>query len=191
VPHAVGTDGRLITVIIQADAEGEGGSSTLVADHLGSVAARHDLQAPVIAVGSAHPGHNGLRQSRSEALIAYDSHVRLRKSGTVNFSSLGVERVLSQIPLTTAVTEEYIRSTLGPVENEPELLRTLQVFIECGGHKLATAARVPLHRSSLEYRLDKISKLLGIDINVPEHHLEIWLAIRLRDLSLVAARLDS
>jgi purine catabolism regulator len=190
IPHAVGTDGRLITVIIQADADAEEGTSAEVAEHLWSVASRHGLHSPVVALGSAHPGHGGLRQSRSEALIAYDSQVRLRTSGTVHFSSLGVERVLSQIPLTTAVTEEYIRSTLGPVENDPELLRTLQVFIECGGHKLATAARVPLHRSSLEYRLDKISKLLGVDIDVPEHHLEIWLAIRLRELSLVAARAD-
>ena len=42
--------------------------------------------------------------------------------------------------------------------------------------------KLPLHRSSLEYRLEKIAKMLGVDLTLPERQLELWLALRLRQV---------
>jgi DNA-binding PucR family transcriptional regulator len=37
-----------------------------------------------------------------------------------------------------------------------------------------------LHRSSLIYRLDRIARLLGRDVDDPGHSRELWLALRMR-----------
>jgi DNA-binding PucR family transcriptional regulator len=134
----------------------------------------------LVGSGSALPGLEGVRRSRSEATIAYRTAERIGgTAGLVRFADLGVERLLAQIPATQE-THEYVTRMLGPVASDPQLLRTLEVFLERGGNKVAAAAAIPLHRSSLMYRLDKISRLLDIDLHEPERFLELWLAIRLR-----------
>lgn len=138
------------------------------------------LRGMLFGSGSARKGLEGVRRSRSEARIAYEVGRRMNKTGLVRFEDLSVERLLAQIP-STPLSHDYIDMTVGPLEEEPELMRTLEIFLEHGGNKVATASAIPLHRSSLEYRLEKISKLLDIDsLGDPERRLELWLALRLR-----------
>jgi DNA-binding PucR family transcriptional regulator len=80
--------------------------------------------------------------------------------------------------------------TVGALDAEPELLETLETFLEHGGNKVATAAAIPLHRSSLAYRLEKISNRLGVDLDVPETRLELWIALRLRRIFTLANEQD-
>lgn len=134
---------------------------------------------PVLAVGAPGSGRDGVRRSRREALIAYQTAQRLGRHGVTRFGDLGVERLLSQIPM-TPLTQEYVDSLLHGLTEEPELLHTLEVYLEHGGNKSATAAAIPLHRSSLLYRLDKISRTVGVDLSDPERRNELWLALRLR-----------
>ena len=186
VPHAVGPDGDRTAVLVQAAEEAGDGGVGEVAERLLQTARRHRLPRPVVAAGSVRAGLDGIRRSWSEALIAYQASGRLPAGGVVRFENLGVERLLSQIPL-TPVTSQYVRATLGAVETDAELMRTLQIYLESGGRKLEAAKRLPLHRSSLDYRLDKISRLLGVDLEAPERHLELWLAIHLRQIHALAA----
>lgn len=136
---------------------------------------------PVLAVGSPGSGRDGVRRSRREALIAYQTAQRIGRHGVTRFGDLGVERLLSQIP-TTPLTQGYVDSLLGGLVEDPELLHTLEVYLEHGGNKSATAAAMPLHRSSLLYRLEKISRTVGVDVNDPERRNELWLALRLRGI---------
>lgn len=140
---------------------------------------------PLLGCGSPGIGVEGVRRSQSEALIAYETTYRLGGDGIVRFDRLGVERLLAQIPQ-TKVAKDYVASLIGPLEKETELLRTVEVYLQHGGNKVATAAAIPLHRSSLVYRLQKASKLLGVDLNSPERCLELWLAIRLRRVLMLS-----
>ena len=45
-----------------------------------------------------------------------------------------------------------------------ELVRTLETYIECNFSRTKTAEKMHLHRNSLNYRLQKISELLGRDL---------------------------
>ena len=45
-----------------------------------------------------------------------------------------------------------------------ELVRTLETYIDCNFSRTKTADRMHLHRNSLNYRLQKISELLGRDL---------------------------
>ena len=134
---------------------------------------------PVVAAGSPEVGLQGVRRSRSEAMIALEAGYRLGRHGLIEFAYLGVERLLSQIPL-SALSEGYIESLLGAIEDDDDMLRTLELYLQHGGNKSATAAAVPLHRSSLLYRLKKIERRLGASLDDPEQRHELWLALRLR-----------
>lgn len=144
-----------------------------------TVAGREGSSEPMIACGSPATGVDGVRRSRSEALIAHETAGRLRRRGLTFFDDLGVERLLSQIPAGELATS-YVTTLLGPLDDDPDLLRTVELYLQHGCNKVATAAAVPLHRSSLIYRLQKAERLLDIDLDSPERCLEIWVAIRLR-----------
>jgi purine catabolism regulator len=189
LPHVVGTleTGEHL-VLVQAAAEPDGGSDptsdavSRIEDRLASAPG----EAALIGSGTALVGVEGVRRSRSEALIAYRAARQRGLSGGVGFSDLGVERVLSQIPM-NEITEDYITTTIGPLLEDPELFRTLQTYLECGGSKVATAAAIPLHRSSLMYRLRKIETVLGADLDDPVQQLELWLAVRLHQIVLLTS----
>jgi len=53
----------------------------------------------------------------------------------------------------------------GPLERrEPELAHTLDVLIEHGFERAATAAAIPVHRNTLRDRLARITALTGVDL---------------------------
>lgn len=133
----------------------------------------------IAGVGRAGTGLTGVRQSRSEALMAYSTAVATDRIGLVRFEDLGVERLLAQVAHEPTAAD-YVASALGPLEGDPKLLHTLEVYLQNGGNKVATAAALPLHRSSLMYRLGKLGELLEIDLNDAEACQELWLALRLR-----------
>jgi PucR family transcriptional regulator, purine catabolism regulatory protein len=187
-PHVVGKatgEGGLVA-LFEPDESNEDASLDRVARRIVSLAEKGGLGEPLVGAGSARTGLAGVRRSRSEAFVAFQVASRTCRSGLVRFEDLKVERVLAQVPM-SKLSEDYIAMAVGPLEDSPELLRTLESFLEHGGNKVATAAAIPLHRSSLAYRLEKISGLLGADLNDPETRLELWVALRLRRIFSLAA----
>jgi purine catabolism regulator len=180
IPHAVSMDEDRLVVLLQVDEGRHRIDLERSAEGLLKVAADQSL-AGVVAVGSDRRGIEGLRRSWAEATLAYQAQSRIGVGTVVHFADLGVERLLSQIPH-TEITERYVEALIGRVAEDPVLLRTLQVYVESGGRKLTTAARLHLHRSSLEYRLGKLSRLLDLDLSSPERLVELWLALRLRQM---------
>lgn len=133
----------------------------------------------VAGVGRPATGLTGVRRSRSEAMMAYSTAVATDRDGLVQFGELGVERLLAQVAL-EPLAADYVASALGSLGEDPKLLHTLEVYLQNGGNKVATAAAIPLHRSSLMYRLGKLGELLDADLNDAEACQELWLALRLR-----------
>lgn len=180
-PHAVGwhTAGREVLVLVEVPSEPDDDSIPRALARIQELASKHTTSEVLAGSGSASSGRDGIRQSLSEAAIAYRTARRLRRGGLVRFEELGVERLLAQIP-DTELAQEYVARVLGPLESHPQLLKTLEAYLEHGGNKVAAAAAVPLHRSSLVYRLRQVSRLLDTDIADPDRFLELWLAVRLR-----------
>jgi purine catabolism regulator len=180
-PHVVTADLASSTMhaLIQGG-EPEAGSLTRAIQECVEATGDHRIgRRAVIASGAPGLGLTGVRRSRSEALIAYETALRLKRHGVIRFADLGVERLLSQIPH-TELSRGYVDSLIGAIEHDEELLRTLELYLLHGGNKSATAEALPLHRSSLLYRLKKISTLVGADLDNPEQCQELWLALRLR-----------
>jgi len=47
---------------------------------------------------------------------------------------------------------------------DPELIQTVEMFFECNLNVSETARQLYIHRNTLVYRLDKIERMIGLDL---------------------------
>jgi PucR family transcriptional regulator, purine catabolism regulatory protein len=81
----------------------------------------------------------------------------------------------------------YCERVLGPIEDGDadyggELLRSLEAFIEHNGQWERAAREVYCHRHTLRYRMRKVEELTGRDLSRAHDRIELWLALRAREL---------
>jgi PucR family transcriptional regulator, purine catabolism regulatory protein len=81
----------------------------------------------------------------------------------------------------------YCESVLGPIEESDEryageLLRSLEAYIERNGHWERAAGDCYCHRHTLRYRIKRIEELTGRDLSRANDRVEMWLALRAREL---------
>lgn len=63
-----------------------------------------------------------------------------------------------------------------------DLLLTLEGFFNANGHLSQTADALHIHRNTLQYRLNRISELTGLDMTQPDTRLAIHLAVKAKRL---------
>ncbi|KGX92775.1 hypothetical protein N781_14735 [Pontibacillus halophilus JSM 076056 = DSM 19796] len=80
-------------------------------------------------------------------------------------------------PFTAEQSRTIRNSLLLPVMDDPELIRTVRVFIESQSNATLAAKRLYMHRNSLQYRIDKFIERTGIDIKQFHGALCAYLAI--------------
>jgi DNA-binding PucR family transcriptional regulator len=81
----------------------------------------------------------------------------------------------------------YCESVLGPIEDSDEryageLLRSLEAYIDRNGHWERAASDCYCHRHTLRYRIKRIEELTGRDLSRANDRVELWLALRAREL---------
>jgi purine catabolism regulator len=81
----------------------------------------------------------------------------------------------------------YSDGLLDPIERTEgeyggELLRSLEAFIENNGNWERAARRLYCHRHTLRYRIRKVEELTGRDLGRATDRIELWLALRAREL---------
>ena len=81
----------------------------------------------------------------------------------------------------------YSESLLAPIESTEgeyggELLRSLEAFIEQNGQWERAARQLYCHRHTLRYRIRRIEELTGRDLGRAHDRIELWLALRAREL---------
>jgi purine catabolism regulator len=81
----------------------------------------------------------------------------------------------------------YSDGLLDPIERTEgeyggELLRSLEAFIENNGNWERAARQLYCHRHTLRYRIRKIEELTGRDLGRATDRIELWLALRAREL---------
>jgi hypothetical protein len=95
-----------------------------------------------------------------------------------HWAALGVYRHLARS--TNAGPEQVLAPLDEAGASGPMLLLTLETYLDLGGDNQATAARLNLHRSSLYYRLNRISDLLAVPLSDGLARLELHLALKSR-----------
>lgn len=86
-----------------------------------------------------------------------------------------------------AVLEGFVRAVLGPLIDRDrlrssELVPSVRAFVEAGGRWEPGAEALGVHRHTLRYRIHQAEELLGRDLSSTENQLEVWLALKARDI---------
>jgi purine catabolism regulator len=144
----------------------------------GSVRAAVSRSAPVAA----------LRRSFHEARCALEISALANGSAPAVASpdDLGAYRLLLSLQDDDGL-RQYCDDVLAPIfgargRSGEELLRSLEAFLEHNGNWEAAARALFCHRHTLRYRMSRIEELTGRRLDRIENRIELWLALRGREL---------
>ncbi|HHU20598.1 MAG TPA: hypothetical protein GXZ58_10370 [Bacilli bacterium] len=110
-----------------------------------------------------------------------DSYQKLKK-----FSTKPVMSYVTAIPyLLTTITNQadgrfLIDAMLKDTVDDEELLRSIQIFLECNSNVSLAAKELYMHRNSLQYRIDKFIEKTTIDVKQFENALAVYLVLLLK-----------
>jgi purine catabolism regulator len=143
---------------------------------------------PVRAAASRPVAVGSLRRAFHEARCALEATSLDNGEGP----DVASHRDLGAFTLLLALQDDealraYADGLLDPIERTEgeyggELLRSLEAFIENNGNWERAARRLYCHRHTLRYRIRKIEELTGRDLSRATDRIELWLALRAREL---------
>jgi hypothetical protein len=140
----------------------------------------------VVGVGSMAPQLEGTKESYEQALLAAQVASQLPSAGPVaNWDELGVYRALVQLSkdeIGGAPLHPGLNRLLGGEANAP-LVETLETYLDSAGNAQKTAEQLFLHRTTLYYRLKRISELTGADLHDGNDRLALHLGLKLARLT--------
>lgn len=144
---------------------------------------RHDTGVDLsLGIGRYHPGIRGLARSYEDAraALALGRHFH-GANQPYCLDSLGIAAFIGIADQGTKV--DLARRLLGPLDQEPDLLDTLDAFFDADCSPSTTSMQLCIHRNTLNYRLDKVTSLTGLDPRHFDDAMQIRLALLLRSLS--------
>lgn len=128
-----------------------------------------------------------LHRAFTEAQTAYRLGPSTSPNSIHHYDDLVLHRLLT--PLLDAGPElaNFVESELGELiaydaEHRSELVSTLNAYLHTNGSKAATAETLLLQRRSVYYRLTRIEEILGKSIDIPDHRVRLYLALRVQEL---------
>ncbi|HEY9656781.1 MAG TPA: helix-turn-helix domain-containing protein [Crinalium sp.] len=134
-----------------------------------------------IGIGRYHPTLKGLASSYQDARAALSLGKQFSGQNQVHcLDGLGIAAFVGLSHERTKI--DLARYLLSPLDQEPELLETLDVFFFENCCLSTTASRLSIHRNTLSYRLEKITLLTGLDPRRFDAAMQIRLALFLRSL---------
>lgn len=135
-----------------------------------------------IGVSAAGRGSGHVQIAYAQARDALFIAGRLGDPGMriVHFDDLGYLYTLFCAGRAALDTNPYI-PLLRRLSSEPgaDLFHTLEVFVDSGGSGVRTAELLSIHRSTLNYRLERIAAITGVDLTDPGTRTNLQVAIKL------------
>ena len=138
-----------------------------------------------IGIGNLYKGIDGLKKSYKEAFKALSMGKNIYGQNKITrYDDLGIYRVIAKLnddPDLIDFYEEVIGSLVNNPKNE-ELVDTVESIIKNFGNKTAAAKELCIHRNTLNYRIKKIEKILEVDLDNPENYLNLYMALKIKQL---------
>jgi Purine catabolism regulatory protein-like family/PucR C-terminal helix-turn-helix domain/GGDEF-like domain len=168
----------VVAVVIEAGDDGE--AERAAAELL------HETGAGAAGVGRVRTDPAELARSYDEALYAVEAKPANGTPAVATFRDLGSIQLLLSLGDERGV-ELYCESMLGPLRAHDSrhgsaLIDSLRAYIAANGRWADAAAALGVHRHTLRYRIGKIERLTGRDPADAGDRLELWLALRAREL---------
>lgn len=137
-------------------------------------------RAPAAGTGAARSGLAGLGAAWREASAAARAALAEPRLGPVaDWASIGPYRLLTAFPR-DAAQDPSVRPLLAPAHRD--LARTAEVYLDRAGQAGRTAAELGVHRQTLYYRLSRVEKLTGLNLDDGEDRLLLHMALKARRL---------
>ncbi|HEX5496951.1 MAG TPA: helix-turn-helix domain-containing protein [Mycobacteriales bacterium] len=142
--------------------------------------------------GRPGTGAKGIAASYREARIALGVCERLDLHGVSGYDELRVFAVLGDIAA-TAAGRSFATEILAPLRTRAAAGADLQTaviaYVEAGGNLNAAARTLSLHRNTMLYKVERASRLLGLDLRDAEARHTVWLAHRIAMLGEIQSAL--
>lgn len=140
---------------------------------------KFDTKTPIsIGIGRHHPKIQGLAKSYQDACAALSLGRRFHGKNQVHcLDELGIAAFVGISDENTKI--DLAQHLLSPLEQETDLIKTLDAFFLENCCPSSTAKRLSIHRNTLSYRLEKITSLTGLDPRKFDEAMQIRLALLL------------
>lgn len=141
-----------------------------------------------VAVGASQEARpETLRSALEDAGEAASFAARLGDVDVQHFGDLGVLHLLMELAGSPELAR-FVESELGPLlERDAKgasiWVATLRAYLDAGGKKVLAADRLHIDRRTLYYRLERVQRLLGRDLD--DHDVRLRLEVALRSLDLL------
>ncbi|MGP3948269.1 PucR family transcriptional regulator [Streptomyces sp. 7N604] len=156
----------------------------------GGLAAAAVRAAPVGAEGGAPgaaAGISGPRRGLDDLPAAWREAVAAARAARADprlgaiaeWAAIGPYRTLTRLPA-AAPPDPAGAPLLEPAQ--AQLAHTAEVFLDCAGQASRAAAALGIHRQTLYYRLSRVEKLTGLDLNEGEDRLLLHMALKVARL---------
>jgi len=136
----------------------------------------------VIGIGTPAKHLRELADKYKEALISIDiGKVFDADKAIINYESLGIGRLIYQLPTTLCeifLSEVFKRNPIEALDQET--LFTIDKFFENSLNVSETSRKLFVHRNTLVYRLEKIRKITGLDLREFDHAIIFKVALMVK-----------
>ncbi|MFI6812454.1 PucR family transcriptional regulator [Nonomuraea sp. NPDC050328] len=194
-PYAVvsaGTEPEILEQLVgrTAVAAPFAGAAVCLVAHPGDLSVRlrrgvEVLGDPALALGLSGTltGADALRGGLEEA--GHARHLAESRSGGVVTSAEIYTHALLIATAPADVRASFTRRLLGPLldydrRHQSELLRTLEVFLDCAGSWHLCGERMHVHVNTVRYRIRRVEELTGRDLSAMADRVDFYLALRAR-----------
>jgi carbohydrate diacid regulator len=136
----------------------------------------------VIGIGTPARHLRELADRYKEALVSIEiGKVFNAEKTIINYESLGIGRLIYQLPTTLCeifLSEVFKRSPIEALDQET--LFTIDKFFENSLNVSETSRKLFVHRNTLVYRLEKIKKITGLDLREFDHAIIFKVALMVK-----------
>lgn len=149
------------------------------------VGARAGLVRAIVGIGEPQRRLARATVSYRQARLAARVAALVPSVGDITrWHNLGAFRVLAQLPSAEAAEQAMDPRVVMLFDTTgPEVVATLETYLDLGCDAKATSERLYLHRTTLYYRLDKIERLTGVDLHNGDDRLAVHLSLKLARLA--------
>lgn len=170
-PAGDGSEGQALAVLVRLRAADVLAPALTAAGRLSEAAGTG-----VAGIALPRRGTGGLAASWREAASAARAVLAEPGLGPVaDWASIGPYRLLTALPPTSA-PDPATAALLAPAN--AELARTTEVFLDCAGQAGRAASALGIHRQTLYYRLSRVERLTGLDLDDGEDRLLLHMALK-------------
>ena len=142
---------------------------TQISQQIISTLSKHLPMELTLGVGNYHTGINNLANSLQEALQSIDLGKRSNPGKEVySYKELITFKILQYAPKN--VLMDIVTGNLAPLkehddENQSDLIKTLEAYLQCNLRPAETARIMGVHRNTIHFRIKSIKKLLGMELS--------------------------